>query len=134
MKVFFDTNVLLDIALAREPYAKASIEAWTIVAKSDEKPLIAPHSLATFSYIVGQAHGRQMAKRSVNDLLETGRVATFDDACAHHAHALGFSDFEDAMVAAAAVGSEANCILTRNLADFKRAPLLCQTPEVFLST
>jgi len=36
MKVFFDTNVLLDIALAREPFVKASIAAWTMVAESDD--------------------------------------------------------------------------------------------------
>lgn len=40
MKVFFDTNVLLDIALAREPFVHASIAAWTLVVESDEKPFL----------------------------------------------------------------------------------------------
>lgn len=41
MKVFFDTNVLLDIALARKPFVEASMAAWAMVVKSAEKPLIA---------------------------------------------------------------------------------------------
>lgn len=133
MKVLFDTNVLLDIALAREPFVKASIAAWTMVAEGQEKPLLAPHSLATFYYIVRQAHGKDLAMEAVHDLLETGRVAAFDDACAQESSALAFSDFEDAMVAACALRSEADWILTRNQSDFKKSPVDCQTPEVFLS-
>lgn len=133
MKVLFDTNVLLDIALAREPFVKASMKAWTFVSESEEKPLIAPHSLATFFYMVRQAHGKDPANQAVEDLLLTGRVAVFDDACAHEAAALAFSDFEDAMVAACALRSDADRILTRNLPDFKMCPVACQTPEAFLS-
>lgn len=133
MKIFFDTNVLLDIALAREPFVKASIAAWTMVAEGDEKPFLAPHSLATFYYIVRQAHGKALAIEAVEDLLVTGRVAAFDDACAQEATALAFPDFEDAMIAACALRSDADRILTRNLSDFKTSPVGCQTPEAFLS-
>ena len=133
MKVFFDTNVLLDIALARKPFVEASMAAWAMVVESGEKPLIAPHSLATFFYMVREAHGKDLAHQAVEDLLLTGRVAAFDDACAWEAYSLDFSDFEDAMVATCALRSEADWILTRNLPDFKMSPVGCQTPEAFLS-
>lgn len=132
MKVFFDTNVLLDIALARLPFAEASIVAWTWAAESGEKPVFAPHSLATFYYMVRQAHGNVRATEAVRDLLETGQIAEFDDVCAREAADLGFSDFEDAMVAACAAKAEAERILTRNKTDFKRSPVQCQSPEEFL--
>lgn len=134
MNVLFDTNVLLDIALAREPFVAASMEAWSVVALSGEKPLVAPHSLATFDYIVRQAHGRRVAAEAVRDLMSTGEIATFDDACAREALEMKFADFDDAMVAAAAQNAGADCILTRNLGDFKNSPIPCKTPEEFLAT
>jgi predicted nucleic acid-binding protein len=133
MKILFDTNVLLDIALARKPFVKASMKAWTMVSTGLDKPMIAPHSLATFYYMVRQAHGNPRAHEAVRDLLETGSVAAFDEQAASTALALEFSDFEDAMVAAVAVSAEAEWILTRNIRDFKKSPVPCQTPEAFVS-
>ncbi|MCC5850366.1 MAG: hypothetical protein JJU29_19950 [Verrucomicrobia bacterium] len=123
----------MDIALARKPFVQASMASWTWVAKGEDKPMVAPHSLATFYYMVRQAHGNTRAMEAVHDLLETGRVTTFDEACANNAMSLGFSDFEDAMVAAAAVSSDSELILTRNEADFKLSPVPCQTPEAFVA-
>jgi predicted nucleic acid-binding protein len=134
MIILFDTNVLLDIALAREPFSSASLEAWSRVSVSGEKPLLAPHSLATFDYIVRQVHGRAVAKTAVKDVLATGKVALFDDTCARDAQELAFSDFEDAMVAATAQAAQADLILTRNKKDFKHSPVPCKTPEEFLKT
>lgn len=102
MNVVFDTKVLLDIGLARSPFVKASLEAWTRTAQGEDKPMIVPHSLATFYYLVRQAHGNGKALDAVHDLLVTGQVIPFDE------H------------------------LTRNLADFKDSPVPCELPETFL--
>lgn len=133
MKVVFDTNVLLDIALARKPFVTSSMAVWVRTAQSEHPPMIAPHSLATFYYIVRQAHGKGRAMDAVQDLLVTGQLISFDADCAARAFELGFSDFEDAMIASAAVSVEADWILTRNMSDFKISPVPCATPEDFLN-
>lgn len=133
MKVLFDTNVLLDFALARKPFAEASLRAWSTVSCSGEKPCLAPHSLATFYYMVRQSRGNETATQSVNDLLDTGRVVGFDAETADLSRSLGFKDFEDAMVAAAAVQADAELILTRNGTDFRNSPIPFRTPEGFLA-
>ena len=48
------------------------------------------------------------------------------------ARALGWADFEDAVVAAAAEAAGCHRILTRNVRDFVRSPVLAVTPEEFL--
>lgn len=48
------------------------------------------------------------------------------------ARALGWPDFEDAVVAAAAESGGCSRIVTRNVADFAGSPVLAVTPEEFL--
>jgi len=49
------------------------------------------------------------------------------------AQTLGWSDFEDAVVAAAAESSGCEVIVTRNVRDFRDSPVPAVTPEEYLS-
>ncbi|PXA05442.1 hypothetical protein DDZ13_00815 [Coraliomargarita sinensis] len=131
MRLVFDTNVLLDIALGRQPFAASSLEAYEKVRASGDLPLVAPHSLATFYYIVAQAYDRVRANKAIKDLLTTCEVTAFNDDSALRSCEFGLADFEDAMVVSAAVLSEADLILTRNEADFANSPIPVQSPDAY---
>jgi predicted nucleic acid-binding protein len=131
-RTLFDTNVLLDIALARPEFADESMAAFAHAVSQGQPPLIAPHSLATFYYLVRQSHGNETARRSVADLLTTSQVAEFDHDGALAAEALDFADFEDAMIAACARAAGADCIVTRNQSDFRNSPVEVCSPGGFL--
>ena len=133
MKVMVDTNILVDIALARQPFAKSSIETWTRIAELGDPPFFAPHSLATFYYLVKQAHDNTRAIQAVDDLLLTGQTADFPAEAMTAARELAFSDFEDAMVVSAAIYNNCDRLVTRNPKDFDASPLPVQTPDDFLS-
>ena len=60
-------------------------------------------------------------------------VAPTGTAEAKHALALGMSDFEDAMQAAAAVQAGVDFIVTRNTGDYGSAPIPAITPDEFLA-
>ena len=49
------------------------------------------------------------------------------------AKSLNMADFEDAVVVATAESSRCSVILSRNVADFKGAPVPVLTPEEFLA-
>lgn len=132
MRVLFDTNVLLDIALARKPFAKSAFAAYCAVRDAGELPLLAPHSLATFYYIIAHANGKEMARDAVNDLIATSEVAAFNHETALKSQQLGFVDFEDAMIVATAMACGADLILTRNGKDFIQSPVAYASPEEFL--
>lgn len=131
MRIVFDTNVLLDIALGRQPFAAASLAAFEKVREAGELPRIAPHSLATFYYIVAQSYDGARARQAVEDLLMTAEVTNFDHEAALRSSELAMADFEDAMVVSAAVFCEAELILTRNAVDFENSPIPVQSPEEF---
>jgi len=97
-----------------------------------EVPGIAPHSLATFYYIVAQARGSEQADSSVRDLLATVDVVPFHHELAMRSLHLGFRDFEDAMIAASAEAVEVDCIVTRNEKDFVLSPVPALHPKAYL--
>lgn len=132
MRALFDTNILLDIGLARKPYAKTSFACLAKLQEIGEFPSVAPHSLATFYYLLTQARGNDEAKMAVRDLIATCEVVSFDHESAQRSMSLGFRDFEDAMIVASAERAHADCIITRNGADFKKSPISALSPEDFL--
>jgi len=131
MRVVFDTNVLLDIALARQPFAESSLAAFEKVRSGLDLPLIAPHALATFYYIVAQVHDRERAETAVKDLLITAEVTHFHHDAALRCCELDMPDFEDAMIVSAAIECEADLILPRNERNFANSPIPVQSPEAF---
>lgn len=132
--VLFDTNVLLDIALSRKPFAHSSFAAYQAVRASGGLPLVAPHSLATFYYMVALSKGKTVANTMARDLIATAKIGCFEHETALATLSLDMPDFEDAMVVAAAMREGAQLILTRNGDDFARSPVPHQTPEEFLGS
>ena len=73
-----------------------------------------------------------MAREFIRSLLVWADVAVAGHADAVQALDWPMPDFEDALQAAAAVACGAQVILTRNVRDFKRSPVLAMTPEDFI--
>lgn len=125
MKVLLDTDVLLDVALARQPHlaASASVLRWV---QSGGTAAVAWHSLTNCSYLL--KGGRDFLER----LLKLVEIPTVGTADARLALGLPMSDVEDAFRAAAAVAWGADFIVTRNLPDYARSPVPAISPGDFL--
>lgn len=132
MRTLFDTNILLDLGLARKPFANAAFACLKLTKETGEPPRIAPHALATFFYIVAQGRDPAVARAATMDLIETCEIVSFGQEQAERSLTLDFGDFEDAMIAAAAEASEVDWILTRNGEDFRNSPVPALSPEAFL--
>lgn len=126
MKILVDTDVLLDVALAREAFVEASAAVLKWVADGGEAA-IAWHSIANCSYPL-KSGGRNFLEMLLN-LLEVAPVSSED---ARRALALPMTDLEDAMQAAAALAWKADYIITRNLPDYRNSPVKAITPSAFL--
>ena len=132
MRPLLDTNVLVDVALRRPGLHEASgaTVAWCL--NNPGSGLLAVHSLATFSYLVGRAASPAKARDFIADLIEGTDIARLDNTEVKRALALPMADFEDALIAAAAESAGATHIVTRNVADFRKSPVKAVTPEEFI--
>jgi predicted nucleic acid-binding protein len=131
-RVLFDSNIILDISLKRNPFRETSETAFLKLV-STGTVILAPHSFATIHYLNERYQNSYFAISFTKALLDTVRVCDFthDDAVA----ALGFNsgDYEDALIIAAAVSAGADAIVTRNAGDFDRSPVQVLTPGELLA-
>ena len=132
MRVLIDTNIYLDIALQREPFAKNSLATIKRISSSGIV-LYAPHSLATTFYLCEKQLGTEIALERVTTLLETVQVGKFDHEDALISLSLNRKDFEDGMILATALANQADYIVSRNCVDFEGTDIAALTPEEFLA-
>ncbi|MFT4175528.1 MAG: PIN domain-containing protein [Luteolibacter sp.] len=125
MKIFLDTDVLLDVALDRQPHSEASVRVLRWVQDGGHAA-VAWHSLANCSYLL--KGGRAFLEKLLL-LVEVASTGTED---AKRALALPMPDFEDALQAAAALAWDADFIITRNLPDYRHSPIPALSPADFL--
>ena len=130
--VLFDTNVVLDVLLDRQPYAEASAAVWAAVESGISKGMLAAHAVTTIHYLVRKEMGTAKARRTLTAILRVFEVAAVDGAVIHEALQLPFSDFEDAVTAAAAQLAGCECIVTRDPKGFHGSPVRALTPEALI--
>jgi len=129
MRVLVDTDVLLDLALAREPFAGPAAALLDWLADHPGTGFMAWHSASNFYYLVAGDSGKRDAVRFLGELLQfvdVAPVATSDLAMATQ---LDVPDFEDAMQIASAMACRAERIITRNLRHYRRSPVPAVAPS-----
>jgi predicted nucleic acid-binding protein len=133
MRVFLDTNIVLDVLLNR-PGLAAESEAVILRCEHAGDPMfMAWHGLATAYYLLRRGRTETDAMVEVDKLLAWVRISDAVDANARAARHLGFGDFEDALQAVSAVACGADCIVTRNKGDFAKSKVSVLTPTEFVA-
>jgi predicted nucleic acid-binding protein len=131
-RILFDTNIVLDVLLDRQPYVEASAAAWAAVETGVSEGMLAAHAVTTIHYLVRKEMGSGKAMRVISAILRVFAVAAVDGAVVQEALQLRFSDFEDAVTAAAARRAGCECIVTRDPKGFRGSPVRCLTPEAVM--
>ncbi len=128
MKIFLDTDILIDVALDRMPFSNDASILLDKLEMRQADGFIAWHSLSNLYYICSSSVGDRKLKEYVRDLLLFLSVSETTTKDAIYALDLNVSDFEDAMQIAAAISSQADFIVTRNIRDFKHSPVPASLP------
>lgn len=131
MIVLIDTDVILDIALKRDPFYKDSVKLINLVENNKILGFVAWHTLSNFYYLTAIGSGKEKAKQFINDLLEFVNVAETNTESAKRTIQLKVPDFEDALQITAALACDAHFIITRNVKHYKNSPITALTPESF---
>lgn len=133
MKAMFDINVVLDVVGRREPFLKPASDAYLRAAGECGKPFLSAHAYATLFYLLGAVATRKKRQAAMDWIFDSFSVAALGEAELSAARTYPMPDFEDAMVAAAAVSAGCDVIVTRNAAHFEGSPVPAATPEEFVS-
>ena len=134
MKLYFDTNIIIDILKRREPFFENSNKIFMLTAEEKIEGIVGTSAITDIYYLVRKQYAdTKTAVKFIFDILEIIKpVNTLVDDVFLAAE-LGFADFEDAVIAAIAHREKADYIITRNVKDYSKSPVPAITPDDFLA-
>jgi predicted nucleic acid-binding protein len=129
---FLDSDVILDVALAREPFVS---ESKTVLVMAQLRHFLGFTSsvcVANIYYILRKKAGDGRARDFLSRLLSFVTVLPVDHQLILEALKSPLGDFEDAMQYIAARRNNCDCIITRNTADYQKTSAGVYAPAEFL--
>ena len=133
MKVFYDSNVVLDVLLNRSDFIFESMAALKFSELRKVKGFISIVSITDIFYLLKKnLKDNQAAIEKMKTLLSVVNIAKADKKIAFHALNSGWSDFEDAVQYSVAKKIKAKYIVTRNKKDFSNSNITVVSPAEFL--
>ena len=132
MRVLVDTNVVLDVLLAREPFVHDAAAVFAMVERAEVEAFLCATTVTTVDYLLCRALPQADARAALRGLLRLFQIAAVNRPVLESALVSPISDFEDAVLAEAARQVEVECIVTRNTADFRQADLVALDPAELL--
>jgi len=133
LRVVVDTNVVLDVLLAREPHARNAVEVFALIERAQVEASICATTVTTVYYLLTQALERDEARVALRRLIELFEIAPVNRPVIEQALKSRIADFEGAVLEQSArlVGAEA--IITRNTKDFRKSIVKAFDPHAFLA-
>ena len=133
MRVLFDTNVVLDALLDRDPWAEAAVALFAKVESGELVGHLGATTLTTVYYIASRGSGESSTEGMMRDLLRLFEVAPVNRAVLEGALDLGFADFEDAVLHEAGRSVGADALTTRDPAGFAKSFLPVYAPDALVA-
>lgn len=133
MRVMIDTNVVLDVLLARQPFVDDAARVFGLIEQSKIEGVLCATTVTTVDYILAQSLSRAECRQALRRLLELFEVAPVNRPVIEEALESKITDFEDAVLERSAHLAGAVAIVTRNTRDFRNAALKAIAPDELLS-
>ena len=135
MKIFLDTNILIDYLSRREPFFEPAALLLQLGKRKKCQLMVSSLSFATASFIL-QAHYK-MSHRAIVTLfakiVDLCHITTVNTHTVQDAIESDFEDFEDALQYYSAMNEKADCIVTRNKQDFSTSKIAVYAPMELMS-
>jgi predicted nucleic acid-binding protein len=132
IKALIDTNVILDIALIREPFFEYSSRIFDKIDDQVLEGFITASSITDIYYIASKQKDKVLARKFLISLIQILEVIGIDKDIVIQALESGMSDFEDSIQVFAAKSISIDLVITRNVADFKSIGMKAMTPQEFV--
>lgn len=133
MRVLFDTNVVLDVLLDREPHAHTAVQLLALVDDGRMEGCVAASSVTTIYYLAARQLGDKRTRDLVSQLLDLFQVAAIDRPVLLGALSTGFADYEDGVLHESARAAGATAIVTRDRDGFAGSSLPVFHPAELLA-
>ena len=126
----FDTCIVMDVLQKREPFFDDAHKLFLAVANRRIKGCLTAKSILDIYYLFHrQSHNADETRKSISALLNLFEILDTSAIDCRKALLSGISDYEDAVITDTAIRERVDCIVTRNLRDFKNTSVRILSPE-----
>ena len=134
MRLFIDTNVLIDLLIKRAPAYTNIAHLFDTSLLRNDKLVISNLSIVNAHYIVKKLSGvkEENLRLALHNICITCEIASFTPNITMKALVSPFKDFEDATQYYCALENNCDVILTNNIRDFNLSLLPIMTVDEFL--
>ncbi|NIS07432.1 MAG: PIN domain-containing protein [Candidatus Dadabacteria bacterium] len=127
MKVYIDTDVILDLLLKRQTFHKDAEQLFDNIAKKRLTAYTTPVSIANVYYIINSINKVKYPRNIIKKLRLLLKIIPMDEFCIDNALSSEIKDFEDSLQYYTCVKNGIDHIVTRNKKDYKRAKVPVST-------
>jgi predicted nucleic acid-binding protein len=131
-KVFIDSDIVLDVATARDPFFVDSTNSLSLIENGYALGVVSSNSVTNIYYILRKLSSNKKAKEFIGTLLEYISVISIDHDSIKRALDSKFIDFEDGVQHFCAVKNMCDLILTRNVKDYAFSEIEVFEPKEFI--
>jgi predicted nucleic acid-binding protein len=133
MNVLIDTNVILDAMLSGFPFNEAAQKLFIMAAEEKINAYITANCVTDIYYLLHKyLHDSVRCKEELRKLFTLFNIMDVTSSDCEKALELPMTDYEDALLAACAKREKIECIITRNVKDFRGSPVKVVSPDDFL--
>jgi predicted nucleic acid-binding protein len=129
LKIVFDTNIILDVLLNREPFVDLSANIVSFVENKNIEGYLCATTITTLDYLISKQTNRNTARIEIQKLLNIFEISEVNAKVLDMSLKSGFRDFEDAVQYYSGECCGVNGLVTRNAKDYKQAKLPIYTPD-----
>ena len=132
MRCLIDANVILDVLSNRSPFVQDSSLIWKLCETDKIEGYVSVLTFADLVYVLR----KELDPDSIEKVLSALKlIFVFTELNGNDltaAASLKWNDYEDALQSVTAARIKADCIITRNVGDFKESAIKVWTPSEFL--
>lgn len=131
MKVFIDTNIVLDLLLQRRNFLINAEKIFSLAYKGKIVLYFSAVSFVSVTYYLGK-HTNKDIKAVLEDLCKIVKILPFNQRIIENTLHSNFKDIEDGYQYFTAKENNIHIMITRNVKDFLVDDISVVTPEEFL--
>jgi len=132
MKVFLDTNVVIDFCAKRNPFFDDAALIMDMAYRNEVSIVLSSLTVVNVAYILRKVFPIKDIKEKLGELLKICRVSPVDSEIIEKAIAWEAHDFEDCIQYLSAVSYGCDLIVTRDEDGFGEFPMPIYTPDNYI--
>jgi len=132
MRLFIDTNIMLDLLGERIPFYDSIAKIATLSDKGEVYLIVSALSYSTVFYLLSKYESKDKVMEKLRKFKIISEVAGVDETIIEKGLNSTFTDFEDSLQYFCALKSDCDALITRNQKDFKESTIPVFSADEYL--